>query len=586
VFAFLTAAGTEWDAPLVGAPLTDPPLPLATEIDLRDVDIDAPPLDAPASSEGIGSNNFALAGDASTHGGAILANDMHLGLRVPSLWFRVELHYADGDGQPWVATGVTVPGTPVLIAGSNRRIAWGFTNSYGDWSDFVELRLDAGNPERYASADGWQTIVQHDEVIAVRGAEPDRLTVRETVFGPIAAQSSGGAPLALSWTAHHAQGVNAGLARLEQASDVDDAVRIAHVTGMPAQNLLLADSAGRVAWTLIGPIPRRPAGIDARFPIDRSEANTAWDGWLADSEVPRMVDPPGNRLWTANARTMSDAQAALIGDGGYTIGARARQIRDGLQARERLSESDLLAIQLDARALFLARWQQLLTDLLGERSDPQSAALRAALGDWNGRASADTRAYRLVRDFRLRVHARFLQLFEAPLRAADPDWKWPSLPQLEGAVWLTLTQRPVHLLPKNFADWDAWLLAAAHDVLANLAANDIAIEQATWGALNTTAIRHPLSGAIPVLGRLLDMPAEALDGDQYMPRVQGPSFGASQRMVVSPGREATGTFHMPGGQSGHPLSPFYGSGHDDWARGRPSPFLPGPAKHRLVLKPL
>ena len=88
---------------------------------------------------------------------------------------------------------------------------------------------------------------------------------------------------------------------------------------------------------------------------------------------------------------------------------------------------------------------------------------------------------------------------------------------------------------------------------------------------------------MPLLGRRLCMPAEPLPGDGMMPRVQGPSFGASQRMVVAPGHEADGIAHMPGGQSGHPLSPFWGAGHDAWVEGRPTPFLPGDTEYRMTL---
>jgi len=95
-----------------------------------------------------------------------------------------------------------------------------------------------------------------------------------------------------------------------------------------------------------------------------------------------------------------------------------------------------------------------------------------------------------------------------------------------------------------------------------------------------------MAGALPGLLRSwLCMPADPLPGDGLVPRVQGPGFGASQRMGVSPGREADGIAHMPGGQSGHPWSPFWGAGHDDWVHGRPSPFLPGPTRHRLTLSP-
>lgn len=584
VFAFLTAAGSEWDAPLQGDPLPDPPVPSTAAIDLRGTEIADPPLDTPTASEGIGSNNFAVAGSLTSHGGAILANDMHLGLRVPALWFRAQWRYPDGAGGEHVVTGATLPGTPFMVVGSNGHVAWGFTNSYGDWLDFVELEVDPAHPDLHRDRDGSQApIIELRELIEVAGGDPLPLTVRQSHYGPIVGESSSGKPLALQWVAHDRRGVNSGLAALERARSVEEAVSAAHSAGIPAQNLLVASADGRIAWTLMGAVPRRPAGRDPRFPGD--VATAAWSGWLDDAEVPVVVDPPSARLWTANARNLSGEAQALIGDGGYTLGARGRQIRDGLHARERLSEADLLAIQLDDRALFLARWHALLAQLLAGTDDPALRELAAAIADWNGRAEADTRAYRLVRDYRQRVHKRFLQLFEAPLRTRDPEWTWPTLPQLEGAVWATLQQRPAHLLPRNFGDWDAWLRAAAKDVVDNLARRERGPGEATWGELNTLAIRHPLSAAVPGMGWLLDMPAQAVDGDQYMPRVQGPRFGASERMVVAPGREVQGYFHMPGGQSGHPLSPFYGAGHQDWVEGRASPFLPGPALHTLRLRP-
>jgi penicillin amidase len=106
-----------------------------------------------------------------------------------------------------------------------------------------------------------------------------------------------------------------------------------------------------------------------------------------------------------------------------------------------------------------------------------------------------------------------------------------------------------------------------------------------WGLQNVARIRHPLSGALPFVAGSLDMPAEPLDGATHMPRVQQSAFGASERFAVSPGREEEGYFHMPTGQSGHPLSPFYRAGHEAWVRGEPTSFLPGPPDHQLILTP-
>ena len=161
----------------------------------------------------------------------------------------------------------------------------------------------------------------------------------------------------------------------------------------------------------------------------------------------------------------------------------------------------------------------------------------------------------------------------------------PSLPQLEGVAWPLLQQRPLHLLPPAYDSWHALLEDAAAEVLKELSAAGPPAER-TWGERNTAAICHPLAGALPgALADALCMPRDPLPGDSHMPRVQSPGAGASQRMVVSPGKEEDGIAHMPGGQSGHPLSPFWGTGHDAWAEGRATSFLPGETRYTLRLVP-
>jgi penicillin amidase len=191
-----------------------------------------------------------------------------------------------------------------------------------------------------------------------------------------------------------------------------------------------------------------------------------------------------------------------------------------------------------------------------------------------------------VRDWRNEVSDSVLDGFAAAVRVRFPGFVMPKLAQAEHAVWELLRERPAHLLPPGFADWDALLIACTERVGNKLAAQPAGLPARTWGERNTTRIAHPLSRALPaVVARWLDMPAQALPGDSNMPRVQGPDFGASERFAVAPGDEAHGYFMMSGGQSGHPLSPYYGSGHADWASGTPTPFLPGPAQHVLDFVP-
>jgi len=195
-------------------------------------------------------------------------------------------------------------------------------------------------------------------------------------------------------------------------------------------------------------------------------------------------------------------------------------------------------------------------------------------------------SYRITRGFRGKVLDAVEGALLAPARAQlGADYLPPRLPELEGVVWPMLEQRPAHLLPPGIDSWDALLAKAARELEADLASQG-PLAQRRWGERNTASICHPVSRALPAFARrALCMPAEPLPGDRDMPRVQAPDFGASQRMVVSPGHEADGIVHMPGGQSGHPLSPYWGAGHEDWVHGRPSPFLPGKAQHVMTLVP-
>ena len=147
-----------------------------------------------------------------------------------------------------------------------------------------------------------------------------------------------------------------------------------------------------------------------------------------------------------------------------------------------------------------------------------------------------------------------------------------------------LQQRPANLLPPAFDSWDALLIDAARRT--ERAGRQGPLAKRSWGERNTAAICHPIARALPDIAKhWLCMPADRLPGDRDMPRVQTPGFGASERMVVSPGHEADGIVHMPGGQSGHPLSPYWGAGHEDWVHGRPTPFLPGKPQHTMTLVP-
>ena len=590
VYRFLATSGGPWDAPLLGPPMNYPPLPPPGDIDLTKLDPTLLHVPAAHSERATtpGSNGFAVNGALTVTHAALVANDMHLHLRVPNIWFRARLEYPNPRraGESADLIGVTLPGVPVLVAGSNRHVAWAFTNSYGDWMDWVRVNLDPADKTRYRDSTGWKALQQSEEVIKVHNAPDEKIVVRETEWGPILANDADGTPLALAWTPLQPGGINVDFAHMDTAETVDEAIEITNRAGMPPQNFIVGDRAGNIGWTIAGRIPKRIGGYDPLLPSDWSQPGIGWDGWLAPNDYPRLPNPPSQRIWTANARTMDfeSGDYAKLGDGGFDLGARARQIRDDLKAKDRFTPDDMLAIQLDDRALLLEHWRDYLGAVLNRAGDtPSLAQMQKYTSDWNGRADPASVAYRLVRSYRQEVLDSVLNGFAAAVRAKYPDFAMPHLAQAEILVDAILVQRPAHLLPPGYANWDDLMQKCAERVAKRLGDEPGGLAARTWGEVNTTHIKHPLSGALPGLGWLLDMPRRQLSGDSNMPRVQAPDFGASERFAVEPGHEEYGYFHMPGGQSDNPLSPFYGAGDEDWAQGKATPFMPGAAKYTLTL---
>ncbi len=583
-FDWLFPRGTNWDAPLLGEPRGNGPIPTPADYTLSGTTI------ADSFAFGFkleelpmpGSNNWAVSGKLTESGAAIVANDMHLGLTTPNIFYRARLRVRGDAGID--LNGLTLPGAPVLIAGSNGHIAWGNTNSYGDWTDAVIVK-PGDAPGTYLTPGGQESFVVHNETIVVKGARAEELEVRETIWGPVNdAAPNPDQVIAVSWVAHYENAVTLGHLNLETARNVESALDIANEIGAPPQNFVVGDADGSIGWTIAGKIPNRSG---AWLPTDWSE-DGGWNGWISAQGYPRIVNPPSGRIWTANARVVDGNALAIIGDGGYDLGARAKQIRDDLFSIENFAPDDMLAIQLDDRALFLERWRDVILDTLDIAAVTDNAAraeFRSLVENWNSQASTSSVGYRLVREFRNDVRRRaIIMLFQPVLDTYGEEWLEVGN-QLEGPLWSLVTEKPEHLLSDSYADWDDFLLQAIdgnieryHSEFPN------GLQSRTWGERNSATIRHPLSRAVPFLARWLDMTPDELPGDSNMPRVQSPAFGASERFAVSPGDEENGYLHMPAGQSAHPLSDYYRKGHDDWVQGRPSSFLPGSVKHTLTLK--
>lgn len=509
----------------------------------------------------IGSNNYAVTGDLTPSGSGLLANDMHLGLRVPIIWYRTQLNYLD-KGENIQVTGVSLPGLPGVIVGTNNHIAWGFTNANLDNVDWIALQEDT-------------LTRQIDSTITV-GEDTVSYSIEHSDYGPVT--TIGERRYALNWVAHHPFAVNLSIMDLASATTVDDAIRAAKRVAMPVQNLVVVDSEGNAAWTPAGAVMARNSA--SATAIEASSLNAA--SVKKTTRLPIVKNPDSKRIWTANARVIAASDVPRLGDGGYALGARARQIRDRLFEKDTFTEEDFYAIQLDNHAQFLIPWHHLLSGLLTAH-DVEFKVDLAYLGQWKECACEDSVGYTLVKHFRR--HA-IQKLFGRILRSLDEQGvnSRTLLRGIEPAAWQLIHTQPNDWLPPNTETFDELLVdayrEAKHELLNRYSPQEADMATLRWGEVNKLTITHPFAAQIPVVGDLLNMDTVEGFGDTFMPSVQAPSFGASQRFFASPGHLDRAILTLPGGQSGHPLSPFYTKGFNDYASHGATALLPGQAVHK------
>ena len=295
VARFLDPGGDRWDAPLLGDTLDAPGLPPEDSL----AGYRPGPLDAkgrpgetyaaisPRQSDlAAGSNNGAVAGRRSATGAALVADDMHLGLRLPHIWYRAELNVGDDR-----IGGVTLPGVPGIVVGSTKHVAWGFTNSYGDFVDLVEL-VPGSRPGLVRTDVGEVRLDTLRETIRVAGGADVPLDIVQSPWGPVLYRQDSTA-YAVQWAAYQPGALDLGLLGLWDARSLDDAFAVAHRTGVPAQNFVAGDHAGHVGWTIIGRIPRR-TGRDGQTPVRSTDPGARWAGWI-DPRARRPPARPGGR---------------------------------------------------------------------------------------------------------------------------------------------------------------------------------------------------------------------------------------------------------------------------------------------------
>ncbi len=577
VYAFLTPSTTRFDRPLFTS-ADDPtggyfPLPLpetavgtAAPSGAREIVLSPP--------AGGASNQWAVGAAHGSGDVAIVANDPHLGLRLPNVFHRAELHFAGR-----ALRGLGIPGVPGIVIGATDQLAWGLTVSNADQSDWVIVEIDRDDPSVYRVPGGVEPFVVEHEAIEIRGRhEPEQLEVRRTRWGPLAGRDGLGRPLALQATWLEPGGLDLDLLELAYAGSVQQGLEVVAGWAGPSLNWMFADADGRVGWAVNGPLPVR-RGFDGSVPRPRTEAHMGWDGF---AEPPTYAGDPADVLFTANNRTLPADDAAGLSRV-WMPPFRAKRIADLLAAERRFDEAALAAIQLDTRVEAYDEIRRIALDVLGDDTDERIVAARAAIAAWDGRAEADSTGFRLLHAMHRALLERLLVPLLGPAIEADPQfvYRWPLADE---PMRRLLDEQPPHLLPPGRPDWPAWLREVLVGALDDIEQNGRADLAASWGEVNRLAAAHPLAG-VPLIGRLLRLPAVPQSGAPLAVRVIEPARGAVVRMVVSPTRPEAGILQIAGGQSGHPLSRHFDDQWRAWHDGSPAPFLAGETVSTIVLQP-
>ena len=542
----------------------------------------------------LGSNAWVISGARTEHGGAMLASDPHLGITAPNTWYRIGLTApagseaawpanGAGESEDWWVFGLSLPGMPGIAIGTNGYVAWGFTNSEVDTQDLVRVEEHPTDPSRYrigTSDDGapiYEPYVWDVETIEVARAQPEEMDIRSTRWGAIWSGDRFEVPYARKWSLTEPGAFDTGILDVARTRTAGEALDVLAQWGGPPQNAMVADRNGDIGWTITGRLPDR-IGHDGSQPTAWLDG-TGWNGWLDETVRPRVENPESGVLYSANNRMASIDVARRLGRD-WAAPIRARRIGAMLDGDGVLTESDLLAMQLDTAMPHLRPLQErLLAVVPDDDADESVRRARAYVASWNGTAGAQQTGFRIL----VLVDRR---LADEMLRTLAPVVAERGVRIDADPLRRLLEAEAMECLPDRHASFDAMYEAAFRSVVDELVRQeaDGGGLDMPWGQVNASQFLHPFSRNTPWGSAQLNLPAHPQAGHPNAVRVAHPRFGASARLVVAPGREQHGILQTPGGQSGHYLSPNYRDLHGAWEEGAPAPLLPGPASSVIRLQ--
>jgi penicillin amidase len=530
---------------------------------------------------GLGSNNWVVSGAHTATGKPLLANDTHLELSIPPIWYEAHL-----TAPGWNVKGFTLPGAPLVIIGHNDRIAWGFTNNGADVQDlYIESFIPPEDDNYRVNENGaWAKAQTFDEVIHVKNHPDEHLRVVVTRHGPIVREEAY-KYYALRWTATEPGGLFFTYNWLGRAQNWSEFRKEMKRVWGPAQNVVYADVDGNIGYIMAARVPIRKKG-HGEVPVPGDTDDYEWTGYIPFDQLPQAFNPASGLIVTANARVVGPSYKPYLTDR-WEEPYRTARIYDLLHDKRDLRPEDMLRVQTDTYSyphLFLA--EQLSSAVkTAQPKDARAQKLIERVKDWNGIADADSP---LVSFLEATRHTALVLLLEPYLGKDTSLYEWRSTSFLQRI----LTDRPAKWLPAAYKTYDELLCAAADRAVKRLAERSKSerIEDWPWKRFDSLEMLHPV-GRQGLLKRLLSITNQPQSGTMFSPRAASQHDGPAMRFVANPANWDDSILLIPAGQSGQFGSSHYTDQFSYWYNGKPitAPFSDSAEtkarRHTLILKP-
>lgn len=516
-----------------------------------------------------GSNNWVLSGDKTASGMPLLADDPHLGLSTPSIWYQMHLQSPKQN-----VSGVIFAGIPGIILGHNEDVAWGVTNVGPDVQDLYIETPNPDDPTQFMYDGKWEQAEVRDETIKVKGGEDVPYEVVVTRHGPILAdlsyeQHNPMAVFSMHWTALEPTRELEAVLDMNKATDWDSFEKALENFNAPAQSFVFAAKDGTIAYKANGNIPIRKQG-DGQLPVPGDSSDFGWTGYVPYDELPRVVNPDEGFVATANNQIVDDSYPYHI-TSFWALPYRYERIAEVLRERDDFTAEDMMALQMDQKNLYAAEFlEDVVSSIEAQDTDWKYKEAVAILRDWNQVDAADAAAPLLF-------HKLMNELPKTMFMDAMPEDVY-KLMSGKGHIVDEMLRQSYAGNPgvwvNEYGTVDEWVFDSFENIYTQLV-DDYGGKPAKWqwGDFHQVAFPHPLSSASPILEKLLSPKKQPVGGSNVT--VQANAFksdgtadhGASWRFVADLD-DLSKAYHIVGpGQSGHMKSKWFHDQADDWVNG-------------------